>query len=240
MVQRGDDLMTALKAISDKATRIPQADQGFLSSLRRIDESFTLVDATPELEQRDKTYFVVPENQLANPSFVDDLTSWTETIDGGITATTARDTAQAKTLFGSLTSLKIDMTASTGAGDAKRTQAVTAAATEAWSFEVWAYAPTLTNCKAVLQIEWLDGGASVLATETVEITAINSAFALIQLENEVAPSSTAQVRVSLILEATGSGGVGTAYFDLARAEQNKTTVTDREDRFIVGEAVVTT
>ena len=40
------------------------------------------LDASLALEQRDKTNFVVPDNHLANPSFVDDLTSWTETIDG--------------------------------------------------------------------------------------------------------------------------------------------------------------
>ena len=70
-------------------------------------------------------------------------------------------------------------------------------------------------------------------------TAITSAFTLKQIENKTAPASTAQVRVSLILEATGSGGVGTAYFDLARAEKGETVVSDRATRFIVGEAVVT-
>ena len=157
----------------------------------------------------------------------------------GVTATTARDTSQSKTLFGSMASLKIDMTASTGTGDAKRTQTITAAAAEVWSFEAWVHATALTNCKAVLKIEWLDSGSVVLAIQTVEVTAVTSVFTLKQIENQTAPASTANVRVSLILEATASGAVGTAYFDLIRAEQGESAVSDRASRIIVGEFVAT-
>ena len=234
-----DDFFDRLRVLNDQARRIPTAEEEILQEFRRITESFPLADATPELEQRNKTYYVVPENKLANPSFETDLSSWTETIAAGITATTARDTSQAKTLFASLASLKVDITASTGAGDAKRTQTVTAAAAEVWSFEAWIHATVLTNCKAVLKIEWLDGGSVVLSTETSQITAVTSVFTLKQIENKTAPASTVNVRVSLILEATASGAVGTAYFDLARAEQGETAVSDRATRLIVGEAVVT-
>ena len=191
-----DGLFDALRVIEAQARKVPAPDTATVQAIRTVGGSsnaLALADATPEIEQRDKTYNVVPVNQLLNPAFADDLTSWTETIDGGITATTTRDiTPQAKTLYGSLASFKVDMTASTGAGDAMRTQAVTAAASEVWSFEAWIYATVLTNCKAVLKIEWLDGGSSVLATQTSEITSVTSVFTLKQIENQTAPGSNRQ------------------------------------------------
>lgn len=234
-----DGLFGALRNIQRQARLIAAPENATVQAIRSVGDTLALADATPELEQRDKTYFAVPENQLANPGFTDNLTSWTETIDGTVTATTARDTSQSKTLYGSLASLKIDMTASSGTGDAQRAQAVTAAAAEVWSFEAWVRATVLTNCKAVVKIEWLDGGLSVLATQTVEVTAINSAFTLRQIQNQTAPSSTASVRVSCILEATASGAVGTVYFDLTRAEQGESVVSDRASRIIAGEFVAT-
>ena len=234
-----DGVFDAMRAIQRQARSVLAPENATVQSIRTVKDNLALADATPELEQRDKTYFVVPANKLANPGFDDDLTSWTETIDGGVTATTARDTSQSKTLFGSMVSLKIDMTASTGTGDAKRTQTVTAAAAEVWSFEAWVHATVLTNCKAVLKIEWLDGASAVLGTQTVEITSVTSVFNLKQIENQTAPASTVNVRVSLILEATASGAVGTAYFDLIRAEQDESAVSDRASRIIVGEFVAT-
>ena len=234
-----NDFFDRLRALNNQARRIPTSEEEILQEFRRVTESFPFAEATTELEQRDKTYLAVPNNQLTNPAFDDDLTSWTETIDAGITATTSRDTGQSKTLFGSLASLKVDMTASTGTGDAKRTQAVTAAVGEIWSFEAWIHATVLTNCKAVLKIEWLDSVPAVISTVTVEITAVTSVFTLKQIENQTAPTNTAQVRVSLVLEATGASAVGTAYFDLVRAEQGESVVSDRATRIIAGEFVAT-
>ena len=77
MSTQGSDFFEALRSLKEKGTRQMVFEETALQSLRRITESFSLVDATPELEQRDKTYFVVPENKLANPSFETDLSSWT-------------------------------------------------------------------------------------------------------------------------------------------------------------------
>ena len=234
-----DEFFERLRVLNQQSRRISTSEEEILQEIIKLLETPSLVDATPELEQRDKTYKVVPDNKLANPDFTSDLASWTETIDAGVTATTARDTSQSKTLFASLASLKVDITASTGTGDAKRTQTVTAAAAEVWSFEAWVHATALTNCKAVLKIEWLDGGSVVLGTQTSEITAVTSVFTLKQIENQTAPASTVNVRVSLILESTASGAVGTAYFDLTRAEQDQSAVSERATRIIAGEFVVT-
>ena len=234
-----DDFFDALAGIDRQSRRVTTSEEEILQEFRKVTESFAIAEATTELEQRDKAYLAVPADLVLNGSFETDLTSWTEVIDGGITATTARDTSQSKTLFGSLASLKVDITASTGAGDAKRTQLITAAATEVWSFEAWIHATVLTNCKAVLQIEWLDSGSAVLGTVTSEITSITAVLTLTKIENETAPASTVNVRVSLILEATGASAVGTGYYDLARAEQNQSAISDRAKRIIVGEWGVT-
>ncbi len=234
-----NEFFNLLRNIDNKTKRIPTEDQEILSQFMRQLESLALADDTPELEQRGLPYLVVPKNHLLNPNFTDDLTSWTQVLDGGITATTARDTTQSKTLYASMASLKIDLTASSGTGDAKRTQTITAAAAEVWSFEAWVLLTALTNCKGFVKIEWLDSGSSVISTVTKEFTVVTSVFVLTlgDLEGLTAPGTTTQAKVSIGLEATSSGAVGTGYFDLIRAEK-ESSISDRATRIIAGEFTV--
>ncbi len=234
-----NEFFNLLRNIDNKTKRIPTEDQEILQQFIRQLEDLALADDTPELEQRGLPYLVVPKNHLLNPNFTDDLTSWTEVLDAGITAITARDTTHSKTLYASMASLKVDLTASSGTGDAKRTQVITAAAAEVWSFEAWVLITALTNCKGFVKIEWLDGGAAVITTVTKEFTATSSIFVLTlgDLEGLTAPALTVQARVSVGLEATSSGAVGTGYFDLTRAEK-ESTISDRATRIIAGEFTV--
>ena len=235
MVNR-DEFFDRLRMVQDQARRIQTSDEEVLQQFLRQLESLGLAEATVELEQRGLAYFAVPANQLSNPSFDTDLTNWTEVVDAGITGTTSRViTPLSKTLYGSLAALKLDLTASSGAGDLKRRQAVTATASTPWSFEAWVNVTALTLCKAVLKIEWLNGGGSVLSTDVIEMTSVTSGFELKKVENVQDAGAVANVRVSLTLTATASGASGTAYFDLIRAEENKATVSDRATRIIVGE-----
>lgn len=235
-----NEFFDLLRNIDNKTRRIPTSDQEILQQFVRQLESFSLVDADTELEQRDKTYFAVPENKLVNPGFTDDLTSWVHGFESDTFHTHVRDTTVSKTLFGSLASFKIDMTGSTGAGKGGRSQTITAAASEVWSFEAEVNVTALNSaCKAVMKIEWLNGGGGVISSQTVEVTAVTSGFTLQQMENQTAPSTTANVRVSLFLESIALGAVGTVYFDLIRAEQGESAVSDRASRIIVGEFVVT-
>lgn len=163
-----------------------------------------------------KPYYALPVNELANPTFETDLTSWSETIDVGITATTARDNAKGFIEeLGGITSVKINITASTGAGNALRRQSITASAGQIWSFEVGALVTALSNAKGILRIEWLDGASAVLQTNDYDFTSAASTWVKSSntLHNLTAPVGTVNVRVSLILRATAASGTGTIYYD---------------------------
>jgi hypothetical protein len=246
MVNR-DTLFERLRMIDNQSRRIQTSDEEVLQQFVRQLEALGLTEAATEISQRSGPYLVVT-NELLNPNFTDDLTSWTEVVDSGITGTTARSIAQSKTLYASMASLKVDMTASTGTGDLKRTQTLTAAVSDSWSFEAWVKVTALTNCKAFVRVEWLDSGSSVLQTDVKEFTATSSIFERTHtgfpytfpitfsgdIEGLTAPASTTQVKVSVGLEATSSGGVGTVYVDLVRAEK-QSLISDRAQRAIVGE-----
>lgn len=235
------DFFQALRAIQAQAKIAELSENATVQSIRRINESFGLVDSTPEIEQRalgTAKYLVTYPNLLSNGSFETDLTGWTEDIDSGITATTQRTTAEAKKTFASLASLQVDITASSNTGIAGRYQDLTAAAAEIWNFELWVKGSTFTNARSELFVEWLGPGGSVLGTVQVTSGSFDESFELLKAENEVAPSSTLTARVYGLVRVTTSGGTGKAWFDLVRAEKGAITMTDRARRIIAGEWVV--
>ena len=172
---------------------------------------------------------------LLNPSVPTDLTSWTELIGGGVTATTTHETdftANVHSELGSKGAIKIDVTASGSADQASRHQEISAAASEVWNFEVWCKGTPFTLLNMRLLIEWHDAGHSVLGTANITQVATSS-FALIKLENQTAPSSTDHVRIFVQGNASASGASGTCYFDQMRAERGPTTMSLRERRVLV-------
>ena len=151
------------------------------------------------------------ENHCPDPSFEvagTPLSDWTEDIGGSITATTSRDTTQAK--YGTA-SLKIDVTGSTGVNAATRKSAnFTAAASEVWSFSVWVNVTSINaNAEVRIRIRW-DPGAG---TATTTRTTTTSGWVQLKIENQTAPGGTTGVQVQCQIASTGSGAVATAYFD---------------------------
>lgn len=155
--------------------------------------------------------------ELSNGDFESDLTGWTEVIDAGITGTSAQSTAESVAKLGSLGSLKLQITGSTGAGDVIRYQDVDAAEGEVWWLEVYAYIEALSDCQVAILIQWLNSGMSVIDSDAVTIAATNSDFAFQQVEAVTAPANTVTARISLRIQATDAGASGTIYYDLVRA-----------------------
>lgn len=239
-----DTFMDALRASWELARRLripdDQANIGFgLVEFIQVADPFTIAEGTIEFEQRalsTQKYRVIANQLLLNPSVSEDLTSWTELIDGTVTATTTHEsglTANTHTELGSKGSAKIDVTGSSASGQASRYQEITAAPSEVWNFEVWCKGTPFTLLNMRLLIEWHDAGHSVLGTANITQVATSS-FALIKLENQTAPANTTHVRVFIQGNATASGASGTAYFDQMRAERGPTVMSLRERRILVG------
>lgn len=149
------------------------------------------------------------KNVVKNWIFADDLNElleWTQNITA--TGTTTRDTTQIK--FG-IASLKLVMTTSGASGQVvERTQSLADVdAAEIWSFALWGFFQAASNSKLVLDIEYTGSAGPVVST--VEITAINSGFVLIKLENETVPASTTAAILKARLESTAASATGTAF-----------------------------
>ena len=149
------------------------------------------------------------ENYVRDPSFEvagTALADWTENIDA--TVTTARDTTQSK--WGNA-SLKLVMTNSSASGEVvERTQSLgDVDAAETWSFGMWVYFTATSNTKVVMDIEYTGGGS----TSTKEVTAVNTGFTLIKLDNETVPASTTAAVFKCRLESTAASATGTCYID---------------------------
>ncbi len=147
------------------------------------------------------------ENYLLDPNFEvagTALADWSDDITA--TGTAARDTTEAK--YGSA-SLKLVMTNSSGSGEnVGQTQSIgDADAAEVWSFAIWAKVNALSNCKLVLDVVETNGSA----TYTVEITAPNSGFVQILIENKTLNSGTTAVVFKPHLESEASSATGTCF-----------------------------
>jgi len=244
MTTINNDFFTALKSIQDLANRIDLPENATVQSIRRINEAFPLVDATPEIEERalgTQTYLVPYPNLVLNPDFETDLTSWTES-NSSVTATTTQTSAQGERFAkqASMGALEVDVTASSGAGFAGRNQDIAALPTEVWNVEVWVKGSSFTNSEMKVFLEFLDSGKSALAGYNITSTDVSGSFVQLKIENKTAPASTAFMRITVQINVTTTGGVGKAWFDKTRAEKGAATITDRARRIIAGEWVART
>jgi hypothetical protein len=232
-----DDFFRAIAGIDRQTRRLPVVDEENVQEYVRSLETITLTDAAPERDDRGSPYFTVAGNDLLNPNFETEspaLQNWTEDITA--TGSTARDTSQAKTVLGSLASLKLSMTNAGASGQhVRRYQDITTSSGVAWSIEAWVHITAISNATVRLRVEFLDGADAVLQTnESPALTAITSVFQREEALNVTAPASTAKIRVSCRLASTAVGATGTAYFDLVRAEQSAT-LRDVKQRIVAGE-----
>jgi len=186
---------------------------GTLLIIKKFTEALELTNIEVRTASRGPLYYSqhtdTRTNLITNPSFVEDLTGWTELIDGGITATTIRDTLS-KYREGSLA---VDLTASTNAGYAGRYLDIAASPDDALSVSEQLRFEALSNATAGLMIRWLNAALATISEESVFLSAINSDFELLSLENKIAPATTAWARIYIWVRALGAGGTGTAYFD---------------------------
>ena len=239
-----NEFLKALQGIQQQAQRIRIPDIAVLRSFIRVSESQVSVDDPPEIEERAlvaQDYLAFPPNQLINPDFTGGLGSWTESIESGIVATTAAESGKANTfaLHASMESLKLDLTdGDTNSNVVERRQNIAADPSDIWDVEAYAFVNALSGARAVLRIDFLDVGLSSLQNASVVISAINSDFVQMKLENQVAPASTVWIQVRLQIEVTGApNATGIVYFDKTNAELGETTISVRARRIITGEWV---
>ena len=240
-----NEFFQSLRTIHQQSQRVPIPDIAALKSIVRVpDATGTMVDDTPEIEERalgTQNYLCVPFQLLLNGDFTGGLTSWTESAEAGIAGTTGGESGNGNTfsIQASMESLKVEMTdGDTATNVIERYQDIAAVAAEVWNVEAYAYVTALSGARAVLRIDFLDAALASLVNASATITAVNSAFAQMKLENQVAPASTAWIRVRLQLEAvTTPNATGLVYFDVSRAEKGLTTISDQARRIICGEWV---
>lgn len=186
-------------------------------------------------------YFVKRVEQLNNPSFEDDLSSWTEFKQSGITGDSSHNTdfTGRKAVFGSMGSAKFSITDSTATSlELIRQQIITAAPGEVFSVETWGkIAAGASGFQLRLEMAWLDSGSAVLSTE-VETLSSADEMTLMQLLNKTAPASTAQLRLSVGIITTGAGASGTAYHDELQLIKHSS-ILDHAQQIIAGEWTVT-
>ena len=242
MTQTGDDFFGRLRDMARQGKRIPLAEDVILKAWIDTDDSITFTDHTPEIEARalgTEQYLAVYPNQVSNPDFDSDLTSWTEDIDANITATTAHHDTQGEVFAeqGNIGSLQIDVTVSAATGQASRKQVtLPAAAAEVWNFEAYMKGSAFTNATGRLRIIW-SGGAEASVTSVD----VGGGFIQMKLENQTAPGGTTSVDIYLEIDVTTSGGTGKAWFGKVRAERaSGATITERARRMIAGDFVCRT
>jgi hypothetical protein len=205
-----------------RQTEIP-LDTGISEYFREVDFAH-IVDDVVFTNQTGPDYYAMPTNYLLNPSFETDLTSWTEINDATVTHTKVRDTSESVDEWGSLASLKINVSASSGAGDGTDIgylQQIATVATKIWNIEVYYKCSTLVTSEARLRIFWRDSGQSSLGTANV--VGSSTSWSTLVLENQVAPTSTAFLEVRLEYKLTADGGTGTVWYDIGRAEESALT-----------------
>lgn len=216
------DLATILAELKNKAgvTSLRASNNASFTYMRQVSKILGLyIRSITQVARGPKPYKAVEQNRLLNKGFLDDVSSWTETIDATVTATTARSNAKAFiNELGGVTSLKINITASTGAGEALRSQIISSVgAGEVWSFECGALVSALAgSAKGILRVEWLNGASAVISTIAYDFSVVDASNwvkSSSAMYNLTSPALTISVRVSLILRAQAASDTGTVYFD---------------------------
>jgi len=168
---------------------------------------------------KDSAFSLCSINEVLNASFEEDspaLDDWTEVISA--TGSTERDTVQV--LFGEA-SLKLQMTNSGSSGDGvQRHQGITASEGDIWSVGTSIFVEALSGANAMLRMTFRDSGGSIVGSTFTETLPVNADFEEVEIINKTAPASTDTIRIQLRIEATGSGAIGTAYFDGVTAVKN--------------------
>jgi len=233
-----NEFMNALRLIKNRSERIPLPDVLVLKVWEHVSESTSTTEHTPEIEERatslSQSYLVPYPNEVANPDFDADLTSWTEDIDAGITATTKHTAVQGEAFAeqGAIGGLEVEVTASSGTGQASRKQTgIVSGASEVWNFQAWVNGISYTNAEAQLRIIWSGG-----ATAEVASTDVSGDWVELKLENQTSPGGTTSVDVYVEIDVTTNGGIGKVFIGKVRAERAAaSTISSRARRIIVGE-----
>lgn len=242
-----NEFFRALKLLEGRAQRIPLPDVLILKAWEFVDEATTCTEHTAEIEERalgTQTYLTPYPNQVAEPDFDASLTGWNELTDAGHTGTYTQETIQGLAFAeqGDMASVKIECTDGDTAGNAMNLfcDNMPALPSEVWDFEAYALVTALSGMEAKVRVQWLNSGLGNLgATNAVAITAVNSEFTQIKLENQTAPANTAFARLFLRLETSvAPNATGVVYFGKPRAERAAgATITARANRIIAGEWV---
>jgi len=140
---------------------------------------------------------------------------WVEFISGAATGTTTRDTTVS--CYGSA-SLKLDMTAASGAADVRRRQAdIAAVAGEVWSVGAMCKVLSITGAaRARLQIEFRDAALAVIGSATIVDFSTIGAWSLVSSLNLTAPALTAWIRINLMVRGDAAGAIAACYWDGAQ------------------------
>lgn len=235
-----NEFFAALQKLQQQGQRIALPEDLVIKGFLDTSESFSFSEATPEIEERalgTAKYLVCYPNKVSNGSFETDLTGWGETISGNHTATTAQVTSVSATKYGSLGSLEIDVTASTGAGSTARFQDISVSPGQTWSLEAQFKGDAFSGAVARFRAQWRDVGGGGLGSDIVTSTDTSGDFVQLKHDGLTAPAGAATLRVILEVMTSGSGQTGKCYFDLVRAELGASAISDRAKRMIAGECV---
>jgi len=235
----GNDFFDALKSLQMQGQRVLLPEDTTIKGFLDVDETFPIADSTPEIEERalgTQNYLCVRPNEISNGDFDADLTGWTED-NVSATGTTAQTADESKTAFGSLGSLEIDVTDTSGGAVLGRYQDIAVSVGEILNVEMWLKGNAFVGtARARLRIQWYNG-VSFISEEEVASTDVSGAFVQLKLENKTAPATTDTARIFLDLAFDNASESGKAWFDLVRAEKGATTISDRARRIICGEWV---
>lgn len=172
----------------------------------------TLWEATAETPLR-----VVPrENRLTNGSFATDISGWTPTTSGTLTAAWSHDAAVFKTAAGSA---KVAISGTTTSGSYAINRQTLAAVAEAG--DLVTFTCDLRTSDALIQprltIDFLDGGGATIFSDTDSLSALADTWYRRGMA-WIAPADTASVRVGLQAFVTTNTATGNCWFDDARLD----------------------
>ena len=179
---------------------------------------------TIEARHRGPRYYVerpnLRRNYCTNPSFEHELLSWVETITG---ATGSSGITSGSDDFDTgMAALELLMTGSRSTGDIVQRAYVTESRVgggQIWSCGARVRVEELTNARTILKMEFLNSNDLVLTTYNSIMTRVSNAYASINNINRTAPSSTAKLRVTVMIEATAANGSGKVQFDGVMIEE---------------------
>ena len=178
-----------------------------------------LFTVTIQVRHRGPRYYVerpnLRRNYCTNPSFEYNLNGWIEDIIG---ATGSSDIVDGAANFDTgAAALELLMTNSVGTGSIIRRAYVTESGYpsggQTWSCGARVKIEELFNARVVFKMEFLSARDSVLATHNSISARVSNQFVDISNSNQVAPATTAKIRVTVMVEATGVNARGRVQFD---------------------------